>query len=272
MASAALLSSLPMNILAGIPAAKKQSFGFQVWTIREALIADFAGTLEKMAAMGYTEVEMCSPLGYSNAGFEALNQMKNAEMRKIIDGSGLQCTSSHFNLGELRDSMDNRLEWAAAMGMKQMVLASFWLGDEASMDDYRRAAQELNEIGARSQASGIQMVFHNHHMEFGKIDGRLIYDVLLEEFDPELVKMQFQVAVFNIGYIAADYFRAYPGRFISAHLSDWSAEKDGQVPIGQGDVDWKDFFKASKKGGVKNLYVEMAPDTFAPSADYLKTR
>lgn len=269
LASASILSSIPVNLFAAGPLAKKRSFGFQVWTIREKLIADFAGTLNEMAAMAYSEVEMCSPLGYSSAGFEPLHQMKNSEMRGIIDQSGLSCTSSHFNLGELRDSLDNRIEWASAMGMRQMVLASFWLGDDATMDDYRRAAQELNEIGARTKGAGMQMVFHNHHMEFEKRDGKLIYDVLLEELDPDLVKMQFQVAVFNIGYKAADYFRAYPGRFISAHLSDWSAEKDAQVPIGQGDVDWDDFFKASKKGGVQNFYVEMAPETFPESATFL---
>ncbi len=270
LASTALLSSIPVNMLASVPVKKKHPFGFQVWTIRESLLSDFAGTLNKMAAMGYTEVEMCSPLGYSGAGFEPLNQMKNSEMREIIDQSGLRCTSSHFNLGELRDDLDNRLEWASAMGMKQMVLASFWLGEDSSMDDYRKAAQELNKIAEKTKAAGMQMVFHNHHMEFEKRDDQLIYDVLLEEFDPDLVKMQFQLAVFNIGYKAADYFRAYPGRFISAHLSDWSAEKDSQVPIGQGDIDWDDFFKASKKGGVKNFYVEMAPDTYTESAAFLK--
>ena len=93
---------------------------------------------------------------------------------------------------------------------------------------------------------------------------------MLEEFDPDLVKMQFQVAVVNIGYKAADYFRKYPGRFISAHLADWSSEKKSNVPIGQGIVDWNDFFKAAKVGGVKNVFVEMDPDTFKPSAEYLK--
>jgi len=68
---------------------------------------------------------------------------------------------------------------------------------------------------------------------------------------------------------AADFFHKYPGRFISTHLADWSKEKDSQVPIGQGIVDWKDFFKAAKIGGVKNFYVEMAPDTFIESVKYL---
>ena len=116
LASTALLSSIPVNLIASGPAAKKRPFGFQVWTIRESLNADFAGTLNEMAAMGYTEVEMCSPLGYSDAGFEPLNQMKNSEMSAIIDRSGLKCTSSHFNLGELRDSLDNRIEWACRHG------------------------------------------------------------------------------------------------------------------------------------------------------------
>jgi sugar phosphate isomerase/epimerase len=113
------------------------------------------------------------------------------------------------------------------------------------------------------------MGFHNHHMEFEKRGDELIYDALLEEFDPELVKMQFQVAVVSIGYKAADYFRKYPGRFISAHLADWSSEQKKNVPIGQGIVDWKGFFAAAKIGGVKNFFVEMDPETFKPSAAYL---
>jgi sugar phosphate isomerase/epimerase len=156
--------------------------------------------------------------------------------------------------------------------MKQMVAASFWLPEDASVDDYRQAAEELNGIGEKTKAAGIQMVFHNHHMEFEKRGEDLIYDALLEEFDPDLVKMQFQVAVVNIGYKAADYFMKYPGRFISAHLSDWSVEKEEQVPIGQGVVDWDEFFEAAKFSGVKNFLVEMDPPTFAPSAEFLKNR
>ncbi len=116
------------------------------------------------------------------------------------------------------------------------------------------------------------MAFHNHHGEFQLIDDKLIYEFLMEEFDPDLVKMQFQVAVVNIGYEAADFFRKYPGRFISAHLSDYSPEKEQQVPIGQGMVNWDDFFEAAKIGGVKNYFVEMDSVTFEESAEYLKNR
>ncbi|HSO87306.1 MAG TPA: TIM barrel protein [Draconibacterium sp.] len=268
LGSAALVSQVPF-VMTGCASPLPKDFGFQVWTIRERLIADFPGTLKMMAGFGYKQVEMCSPLGYSNAGFEPLNSMSGTEMRKIIEDTGLTCVSSHYNMGELRESLDNRIEWATQLGMKQMVAASFWLPKEATVDDYRRAADELNGIGEKTKAAGIQMVFHNHHMEFEKRGEELIYDALLDQFDPELVKMQFQVAVVNIGYKAADYFRKFPGRFQSAHLADWSKEKDAQVPIGQGDVDWKDFFDAAKVSGVQNFFVEMDPETFEPSAKFL---
>jgi sugar phosphate isomerase/epimerase len=269
LGSAALVGQMPLG-LTGCAAPAKKDFGFQVWTLREKLVPNFAATLKEMAAMGYTQVEMCSPLGYTSSGFGPLNSMSGAEMKKIVDDSGLTCVSSHYNMGELRESLDNRIEWATQLGMKQMVASSFWLPKDASVDDYRKSADELNAIGEKTKAAGIQMVFHNHHMEFEKRGDELIYDALLQQFDPALVKMQFQVAVVNIGYKAADYFRKYPGRFQSAHLADWSKAKDAQVPVGQGDVDWKDFFEAAKTGGVQNFFVEMDPVTFGPSAEFLK--
>jgi sugar phosphate isomerase/epimerase len=249
-----------------------KSFGFQTWTIKEDINNDLAGTCKKMADFGYKELEMCSPLGYSDAGFAPLNKLSGKELRKIIEDNGLKCTSSHFNLGELQDSLDNRIEWAHQLGMKQMILSSFWLPKEKqTIENYRKSAAGLNIIAEKVKASGFQMGFHNHNMEFEKRGNELIYDALLAEFDPNLVKMQFQVAVANIGYKAADFFRKYPGRFISAHLSDWNKAKDAQVPIGQGIIDWPDFFEAAKIGGVKNFFVEMGSDTFESSAKYLSS-
>lgn len=266
LASAALLSQLPVNMFAGAPAGENRPFGFQIWTINKDLRSDFPGTLKKMAAMGYTQVEMCSPLGY---GFKTLNEMSGSEMRKIIEDAGLICNSSHFTSKELREDLDNRIEWATQIGMKQMAQSMPSIPREATMDDWRKAAQELNVIGEKTGAAGIQMVYHNHHFEFQEIDGELIYPVLMEELDPDLVKMQFQVAVIDIGFKAQDYFRKYPGRFISAHLADYSTELKKQVPVGQGIVDWEDLFEAAMTGGVQNYFVEMAPETFEESARFL---
>ena len=89
------------------------------------------------------------------------------------------------------------------------------------------------------------------------------------QFDPKLVKMQFQVSVINQGYEAATYFNKYPGRFISIHLQDWSPTEKTTVAVGQGVVDWKKMFVAAKKGGVRNYFVELNMDQMKASYPFL---
>lgn len=268
LGSTALLSQLPLTSHADIVSSHpKHPVGFQVYTIREMLVKDFPGTLKMMAKLGYQGVEMCSPPGYITSGFEPLVKMKPEDMRKIITDAGLACESSHFTFGELKDNLAERIEYSKKLGLTQMICSSFWLPKDAAMSDWLKACDQLNEIGLKTKKAGLQLGFHNHHMEFEKINGELIYDTLLKQFDPELIKMQFQVAVISIGYKASDYFLKYPGRFISAHLADWSPAENKQVPVGKGIVDWKEFFNAAETGGVKNFYVEMDMDKFKESVE-----
>lgn len=246
-----------------------QPIGFQSFPFRDVIGKDFAGTLKMMAGQGYQLVEMCSPSGYKDLGFGPLMSMKTSEMRSIINDSGLSCPSCHFGFGELKDNLDDRIEFAKQLGLSQMICSTFWLPKEATLKDYLNSADTLNKIGEKIKKAGMQAGFHNHEMEFAKLDGQLIYDALMHQFDPELIKMQFQTEVITMGYKAADYFKKYPGRFISSHLSDWTTDKK-QVPIGQGVIDWKEFFAAAKTGGVKNFFVEMDPPTFKESAAYIK--
>jgi sugar phosphate isomerase/epimerase len=269
--SALLASQLPVNLNAGpVTTPIRMPIGFQVWTIKDSLIKDFPGTLKKMAAIGYQSMEMCSPPGYESSGFGPLMKMTAKEMKQIISDAGLICPSSHYGMAEFREHLDERIAFALESGQTQMILSSFGLPQNATLDDWKKAADELNKYGARAKSAGIQMGFHNHHGEFQKINDTLIYDVLLKQFDPDNIKMQFQVAVINIGYKASDYFKKYPGRFISAHLADYSDVKKASVPVGQGIVDWKEFFASLETGGVKNIFVEMDEVTFKESADYLK--
>jgi sugar phosphate isomerase/epimerase len=149
-----------------------------------------------------------------------------------------------------------------------MICSTFWLPKTATLNDYLAAADKLNKAAEKIKKAGMQAGFHNHEFEFATLDGQLIYDALMSRFDPDLVKMQFQTEVINLGYKASDYFKKYPGRFISSHLSDWSADKK-EMPIGQGIIDWKEFFPAAKRAGVKNFFVEMTPDKFKDSATYI---
>lgn len=243
--------------------------GFQSWTIKESLSKDFTGTLKLMADQGYKLIEMCSPKGYEQIGFGAFTKMKTTDIRKTIEDAGLTCPSCHFGFAEFNDeNIDDRIQFAKDLGLTQMICSTFWLPKTATLNDYLTTADKLNKAAEKIKKAGLQAGFHNHEFEFAKLDGQLIYDALMSRFDPALVKMQFQTQVITLGYKAADYFKKYPGRFISAHLSDWTADKK-EMPVGQGVIDWKEFFAAAKTGGVKNMFVEMAADKFKDSATYI---
>jgi sugar phosphate isomerase/epimerase len=267
LGAALALSQLPKQLFAFASAAE-MPIGFQTWVVKDILVNDFAGTLKMMAGQGYQLVEMCSPKGYVDSGFGPLVSMKTADMRSIINAAGLSCPSCHFGFGELTDDLDNSIEFAHQLGLTQMICSTFWLPKTATLNDYLAAADKLNKAAEKIKQSGMQAGFHNHEFEFATLDGQLIYDALMNRFDPDLVKMQFQTEVVNLGYKASTYFNKYPGRFISSHLSDWTAGKK-EVPVGQGIIDWKEFFAAAKTGGVKNFFVEMSLPTLKDSATYI---
>jgi sugar phosphate isomerase/epimerase len=270
--TAMVASQLPvLGTTGSVSGIVKPPVGFQVWTIKDQLVKDFAGTLKMMAGLGYKTVEMCSPPGYESSGFGPLITMKAGEMRTIVEDTGLHLESTHYGMDELTNNLYERIAFALESGQKQMILSSFGLPEDATLSDWMKAADKLNEFGKKMKKEGIQAGYHNHHMEFEKLDGQLIYDALMARLDPDYVKMQFQVAVISIGYKAADYFNKFPGRFISAHLADWSPLEKKNVAIGDGIVLWNEFFEAAGPAGLKNIFVEMEPETFKESAVYLNS-
>lgn len=243
--------------------------GCQTYPVRDALGKDFEGTLKQLSGIGYKMIEMCSPKGYEKAGYGPLIGMKTSDMRRKIHDCGLGCESCHFNFRELKDSLDDRITFAKELGLKQMILSTFGVHQDAPMSEWVQAARDLNKIAERVHKAGLQMGFHNHNFEFKEIDGVLVYDKLMSELDPKLVRMQFQVSVISLGYDAATYFNKYPGRFLSIHLQDWSPSEKKQEAVGKGEVDWKKLFSAAKTGGVKNYFVELPMDMLEPSYTYL---
>ena len=245
------------------------AIGVQTWVVREAFAADPAGTLADLNSQGYRSIEMCSPAGYANYGFGPIAEIATPDLKAMIADAGMECFSSHFTSVELRENLEQSIEFAHTIGLSQMVLSHPGIGADSSMDDWKRVCEEISGWGRTVVDAGLHFAYHNHNFEFEKVDDRLIYDILLEELDPKAVKLQFQVWVVSIGYHAADYFTAHPGRFISAHLADYSGEGTEQVPVGQGVVDWPAFFEAGKVGGLQNIYVEMGPELLPGSAEYL---
>lgn len=265
-------SVLLPELLRAEPVKGMKHIGFQSWVVRQEIGKDLTGTLKKMGALGFNSFELCSPPGYAKMGFAPLQEMSASQLKRTIREAGFSCFSCHYGFSELKDHGQERVDFAKELALSQMVIATFGLPRTATLDDWKKAADETNKLGELTKKSGVQLVFHNHNGEFEKLDGQLIYDVLLDRLDPSLVKMQFQVWVVSIGYKAADYFRKYPGRFISAHLYDWSGKGEEMVALGKGVVDWNEFFAAAKVGGVKNYFAEMDLPYLEESARFLKER
>ena len=241
--------------------------GLQIYPVREQAVKDFEGTLRELAGLGYRAIELCSFLGYDD--FSPLGKTKASEVQQILKKVGLVCESCHYTPEELKTSLDDRIGFAKQLGLKYMILSSFNLKQDATLDDWRRAADDLNKIGERTKEAGIQLGFHNHNFEFKELGGVLVYDELMRRLDPKLIKMQFQCAVVSTGYDPVTYIAKYPDRFCSLHLADWSSADRKMVPVGQGVIDWKKLFAAAKAGGIKNYFVEMDMAALKPSFDYL---
>jgi sugar phosphate isomerase/epimerase len=249
-----------------------KQIGFQSWVVKDDIGKDFPGTLKKMAALGFNSIEMCSPPGYSQFGFGALQNLSASRLKDIINQAGFTCVSCHYGFSELKDHAQERIDFAKDLGLTQMVVSSYGLPKEATLDDWKKAADETNKLGELTRKSGLQLAYHNHNGEFEKSDGKLIYDELLNQLDPSLVKMQFQVWVVSIGYKASDYFKKNPCSFITAHKNYWSGKGEEMVPLGKGVVDWNEFFAAAKTGGVKNYFAEMDVPYLKESAQFLKAQ
>jgi sugar phosphate isomerase/epimerase len=234
---------------------------------------DFAGLLKTLKDLGVDAIELCSPFGY--AEFAPLADAK--QTKKTLADHGLACVSAHFGLRELRQDQQKSLDWAREVGITQIIVATLGGGNTPSMDDVKRLADEYNKIAAVSAKAGAQQGLHNEGFEVAMVDGRRVYDVLLELLDPALVKYQFQMSTISAGLVAADYFTKYPGRFFSIHIQDVDLSSTSgpggrpvQTAVGKGSIDWKKTFDAAKTGGVKNYFVEQNMELTKASVAALK--
>jgi hypothetical protein len=141
-AAASLLSAafeLHANPL-GLP------IGCQTWPVRDGIAKDFPGTIKQLAAAGFQNIELCSPVGYDDSGFGGLAQYKGSELHKMLNDWGVACISSHFGIAELRKDQPGRIAWAQDLGLKQMIVPSLDGPKNPTLDDVKRAADEFHEI------------------------------------------------------------------------------------------------------------------------------
>ena len=218
--------------------------GLQLYTLRGAMVDDFEGTLARVAEMGYREMEFAGYFG-RDAGM----------VREALERNGLSSPAAHLGLNAVRENLAAEIDFAAELGQRFLVVP-YLPEDERGLDDYRRLAETLNRAGEQCRAAGLKMGYHNHDFEFAPTGGRIPYDLLLEETDPELVDMELDLYwIAAAGHDTLAYFDAHPGRFTMLHVKDRAA--DGAIAdVGAGGIDFAALFAHGETAGIAHYFVE----------------
>lgn len=244
-----------------------KDIGLQLYTVRNEMMQDNVGTLKKIAGIGYKEIESAaSDKGYYY-GF------KPAEMKKICTDLGMTLRSGHVHYD---DNWQQTIDQAVESG-QQYLIVSVMPEKGQTVDNYKHTAEIFNKAGEAAKKSNITFGYHNHDSEFEKDNGKVLYDVLLENTNPDFVKMEMDLGwVIITGNNPLDYFEKYPGRFPLWHLKDMDMKEKHSVEFGKGGLDVKKMLENAKKAGMKYFFVEQeeytgtAFDCLAYNMNYLK--
>ncbi|MFI5136796.1 MAG: sugar phosphate isomerase/epimerase family protein [Sphingobacteriales bacterium] len=265
--------------------------GLQLFTVFGIIDDDVKGTLTKIAAIGYKEMESA----FSKRG--GYYGMKPLEFKAMVNDLGMSWKSHHvlgapFKLPKgykmplgadgkpmviptmlnLRDNMQQLVDEAAEGGIEYLVCAN---APTETLDDIKSTVEILNKTGGAAKKAGIQFCYHNHDMEFHDVEGKIPYQLLLTETDPHNVKMELDLAwATKGGQDPVALFKQNPGRFPLWHVKDLDAGHNDILPVGSGTIDFKRIFENRKIAGMKHFFVEhdMPKDAFtsiASSYEYI---
>lgn len=221
--------------------------GLQLYTVRDMAARDLEGTLKAISKIGYTQVETHSLYGRTPQAFRA-----------ALDAAQLTAPSAHYSYSAFADSdaLAKAMNDSEVVGSR--VLTAAWVDekDRKTIDDWKRVADTLNTAGFRARMRQMRIAYHNYDYEFIPIDGKLPYDVLLQELDPDMVVMEMDLFwATKHGHDPVAYFKRYPQRFRMLHLKDRG--KDGsQVDVGSGTIDFKSIATWKAQAGFGLYFVE----------------
>lgn len=252
--SAALASGVLFAPAFTLAAVKK--VGIQLYTVRGMMGENPVGTLEMLAGIGYSELEAAGYQGRQYYG------MAPAEFKQLLKDNGLRMPSGHYttgrvnNAGVMTNDWEAAVEDAAEVGQKYMVCAYLMPEERKTIDQYKELTDLLNRCGETSKKAGIQFAYHNHDFELMELEGKIPYDILLNETDPDLVQMELDLYwATKAGHDPVEMFRKDPGRYPLWHVKDMDAQGNF-APVGTGTIDFKRIFSAAKTAGVKHYFVE----------------
>lgn len=279
---------------------KLKKIGVQLFSIPKFVEKDFAAAMQKLAQIGYREIEFYGPysfsanedkerwntvtpsLGFSGSGFFGLTVQ---QVKKILDDNGLSAPSIHTGLATLHNAMDPLAEAAHVLGTRYVILPS--AQTQSTVDGAKMLADDFNKIGAEAQKRDIRFAYHNHGNGLKAIEGIVPFDLVLERTDPKLVFFEMDIYWMTAGGVdVSAYLDKYPGRFRLMHVKDMAKEArfsgDGGdskqwielfpflANAGSGVLDLKTILTHAQKSHVEHFIVErdLAPN---PTDDLQKS-
>ncbi len=219
----------------------------QLYTLREAMAEDFAGTLSRIAQIGYRAVETAF----------LPEQISVSQAATMIRDAGLQVIASHCELPE-GEQVESVLAALAAYASMRMV----WHGwpqdpDYSSLDGIKRLAARYNAASQIARAHGYSFGLHNHWWEMTPVEGRLPYQVLLQEIDDTIF---FEVDTYwakTAGRDPAQVVAELGSRAQMLHIKDGpTGELSNMLAVGDGVMDFPAIAQASN-GAARYWVVEL---------------
>lgn len=224
-----------------------QDLGLQLYTFRDDMAKDPLGTLEVIAALGVTQIETArSDKGHYYG-------LSPREMKARCAQLGMTLRSGHVHIDEnWSRTMDEALE----SGQEYLVCSSM-ASREPSLDNFKRTAELFNKSGEQCKARGLKFGYHNHTYEFQSVGETVLYELLLEKTQPDLVGMELDLGwVVAAGKNPVDYFNKYPGRFPLWHLKDMNVAKQQSTEFGLGALNVAQMMKLRATSGVEHIFIE----------------
>jgi sugar phosphate isomerase/epimerase len=241
--------------------AERYKMGLQLFTLRAAMANDVAGTLTRIAAIGYEEVET---YGFDDGAIRYYGLDAKA-FRQMLAANKLTTSSGHYDLnkfvaspiGDLGRYVDKCVDGARALGQEYITWP--WLDEQSrTIEKFKVVAERLNVVGERIKKAGLQLAYHNHDFEFVEHDGRIGYDIIAGETDPNLVKLQMDLYWIAHGskLTPRQWFEKYPGRFVMWHVKDMHRTSRDYTELGNGTIDFTKIWPDASLAGLKHFFVE----------------
>lgn len=210
----------------------------QLWSLRDKTKDDFAGTMAAVAEIGYAGVE--------TAGFGNLDAAAGAA---AIRAAGLTVSGMHVNIRHLRADFNKVVDEALLCNTRHIICPSWPKAHYHSAAACRQIGAELDELGARLRGLGFQFHFHNHDAELVEVEGRRVFDWMLDAAAPQHLGCEADVYWVHVGGKDPAAFLREQGRRVTLlHVKD---EKE----IGSGPVDFPAVFAAAESIGAVEWYV-----------------